>query len=53
LAYQIPGLLLLLSALTAAIIILAGPRDRLWMVATVAATVVTVGMTASFISLSV
>ena len=52
LAYQIPSYLLLLSALIGAIVIFAGPRDRLWLAATVAAMIVTSGMVVSYISLS-
>jgi hypothetical protein len=52
-AYQFPCFLLLLSALIGGVVILTGPRDRLWMTATVAALAVTSSMVVSYISISV
>jgi hypothetical protein len=51
-SYQFPGLALLSSALIACMVTLATPRDRLWMVTSVAAAMVTLGMVAGYISLS-
>ena len=51
-AYQVPGFLLLLSTLIGAIVTLAAPSDRLWMVAAVTSTVVTLAMVVSYVSLS-
>lgn len=52
-AYQIPGLLLLASALVAGTLTLAAPTEKLWAIASFAAAVVTLGMVVSYVSLTI
>jgi hypothetical protein len=53
LAYQVPGFVLLLSALIGATVVFAVPHERLWALAGATAGVVTLGMLASYIALSI